>query len=87
MKHKGCTWEVLPLLVECKLIVQRHNALTMLLGYSRIVEVAGFIDDVKISWLTYMVIEQGWYASGLCFVCSALFCFVQDKRDDLDMTR
>ena len=35
------------MLVKRRLIMERHNALGVLLGDSRIVEVAGYIDDMK----------------------------------------
>ena len=36
-----------PMLVELRLTVERRNALGVLLGDSRIVEVAGCLNDVK----------------------------------------
>ena len=37
-----------PLLVECRLIMQRRNALSVILGDSRIVETTGCLNDMKI---------------------------------------
>ena len=54
--------------------------MSVLLGNSLIVEVAGCLDDKKISWLTPMVIECRWFSFGLC---SILFCFVQEKMLEL----
>ena len=36
-----------PMLIECKLTVERRSALGVLLGDSRIVEVVGCLDDLK----------------------------------------